>query len=44
MGKSNCLFTAMFTKGDNLCDFLFASQDDKAIPDRGFLLRAVVRY
>ena len=27
---AKAVFTAMFTKGDNFCDFMFASLDDQA--------------
>ena len=28
---AKAVFTAMFTKGDNFCDFMFASLDDQAL-------------
>ena len=33
------VFSAIFTKGNNFCDFLFASLDDKAYLKLGLLLK-----
>ena len=30
-------FFALFTKGNNFCDFLFASLENKILPKRGLL-------
>ena len=32
-------FSAIFVKGDNFCDFLFASLDSKVLPELGLLLK-----
>ena len=31
-------FSAFFAEGNNFCDFLFASQDDKKLPKKGSIL------
>ena len=33
------IYFAMFSKGDNFCDFLFAYLDDRVFPKRGLLLK-----
>ena len=37
MGTPPC-FSAIFTKGNNFCDFLFAALDEIALPNSGILL------
>ena len=36
------MFSTFFTKGDNICDFLFASLGNKAPPNKGQLVKEII--
>ena len=38
-GNTSLLLIALFTKGNNFCDFLFASLDNEDLPKLGLLLK-----